>query len=78
MTNLSQLQWQCRRGIKELDLVLSLYLQQHYASANNNEQLAFKYLLQHEDPLLFDLLLGNSQPQNKYQIMLIEKLRRLL
>jgi len=78
MSELSHLKWQCRRGVKELDLVLSTYLQQHYTNASDKEQLAFRDLLQYEDPLLFDLLLGNVNLEDKNQILLIEKLQRLL
>jgi antitoxin CptB len=31
MTELSRLRWLCRRGMKELDVVMSRYLEQHYA-----------------------------------------------
>ena len=72
---LSPLKWQCRRGVKELDIVLSHYLEQNYLSANKQEQTAFKQLLELEDPILFDLLLGNTLTNNEAQQGLIKKLR---
>ncbi|KAG1707762.1 (R)-specific enoyl-CoA hydratase [Nymphon striatum] len=50
---ISKLRWHCRRGVKELDIVLSNYLDQHYEMANDNEKQAFKELLDFEDPILF-------------------------
>jgi antitoxin CptB len=72
---LSPLKWQCRRGVKELDIVLSHYLKQNYLSADKQEQIAFKQLLELEDPVLFDLLLGNTFAYNEAQQKLIKKLR---
>ena len=60
MAELSRLRWLCRRGMKELDVVMSRYLEQHYASASSSEQEYFKTLLDMSDPDLYDLLLGRS------------------
>jgi antitoxin CptB len=60
MAELSRLRWLCRRGMKELDVVLGRYLEQHYASASSAEQERFKALLEMPDPDLYDLLLGRS------------------
>jgi antitoxin CptB len=46
--------------MKELDVVLGRYLEQHYASASSAEQERFKVLLDMPDPDLYDLLLGRS------------------
>ena len=60
MAELSRLRWLCRRGMKELDVVMTRYLEQHYASASSTEQGYFKALLDMSDPDLYDLLLGRS------------------
>jgi len=36
MSKLSQLKWRCRRGVKELDLILNTYLEQYYENADDN------------------------------------------
>jgi len=46
MSELSQLKWQCRRGMKELDLVLTHYLESQYLLASPQEQQTFKELLE--------------------------------
>ncbi|MDH3763815.1 MAG: succinate dehydrogenase assembly factor 2 [Gammaproteobacteria bacterium] len=61
MTELSRLRWLCRRGMKELDLVMSGYLERYYLAASNEDQALFRALLDMPDPDLFGLLLGHSE-----------------
>ena len=60
MSELSRLRWLCRRGMKELDVVLSGYLEQNYATASSEEQAVFRSLLEMPDPDLYGLLLGRG------------------
>ena len=46
--------------MKELDVVLSGYLEQNYAKASSEEQAVFRSLLEMPDPDLYRLLLGRS------------------
>jgi antitoxin CptB len=50
--------WRCRRGMKELDVLLERFARQHYGSASPGHRRAFERLLELPDPLLVDLLLG--------------------
>jgi len=54
--NSGQLRWRCRRGLKELDMLLERYLDQQYASSSPQQQQAFRQLLSWEDPALYRLL----------------------
>lgn len=78
MSELSKLKWHCRRGVKELDLVLTTYLEQYYETAEANEQAAFKALLKLEDPILFDMLVGNAQASDANQQALIAHLGTII
>ena len=60
MSELSRLRWLCRRGMKELDVVLSGYLEQNYSTASTERQAAFRSLLEMPDPDLYGLLLGRE------------------
>ena len=60
MSELSRLRWLCRRGMKELDVVLSGYLEQNYTTASREQQAAFRSLLEMPDPDLYALLLGRG------------------
>ena len=54
---MSRLRWQCRRGSKELDLLLQAYLEKHYLSASVGEKKRFAELLRLDDGALSALLL---------------------
>ncbi len=56
----SQLRWMCRRGMKELDVVMSRYLDSRYANADENEKQGFITLLGMPDPDLYSLLMGRQ------------------
>jgi antitoxin CptB len=75
MAELSRLRWLCRRGMKELDVIMGRYLEQHYASASSTEQAQFKALLEMSDPDLYDLLLGRSTPSDAKLARFIQLLR---
>ena len=54
----SQLEWHCRRGMRELDVLLMRYVEQHYDAADEGERAAFETLLSLQDPEILDLLTG--------------------
>jgi antitoxin CptB len=72
MSELSRLRWLCRRGMKELDVVMSQYLDARYEAASELEKQSFKYLLDMQDPDLYALLLGQEIfPNNDIQSLVI-------
>ena len=54
--------WRCRRGMKELDILLERFAREHYESASIDEQAAFTRLLDLPDPELADYLFGHATP----------------
>ncbi len=50
--------WRCRRGMKELDLLLERFAREHYTHAPADRKRAFERLLDLPDPRLVELLLG--------------------
>lgn len=54
--------WRCRRGMKELDLLLERFARERYRSASPEHRRAFERLLELPDPLLVDLLLAPASP----------------
>jgi len=54
MINTSQLRWQCRRGMLELDIVLSGFLETDYPQLTPAQQQAFAELLMLDDMALWD------------------------
>ena len=54
--------WRCRRGMKELDVILERFVRERYASASEQERRAFERLLDLPDPELADYLFGRTIP----------------
>lgn len=61
----ARLQWQCRRGMLELDLLLQGFLAQGYAELTAVQKQAFQRLLKMADQQLLEYLMGREQPQDK-------------
>jgi antitoxin CptB len=71
---LGRLRWRCRRGMKELDLLLSRYVDQEYASASAAHQEAFRQLLDAQDPLIHAYCLGREPAPNAVWASLIVRI----
>ena len=60
--NLMRLQWQCRRGLLELDLLLSRFVDTHHRDLSELQLGAFKKLLDYPDQELLDLIMARAEP----------------
>jgi antitoxin CptB len=78
MSKSSRLRWLCRRGMKELDLLLINYLEKRYPSANPAEQQAFEQLLEMADPDLYTLITGKTRSDDAQVMRVVEVMRRTL
>lgn len=75
MSELSRLRWQCRRGTRELDILLENYLNHYYLNANSEEQKCFNDLLTLEDSELLPYLMLDKVPESEKLMGLINKIR---
>ncbi len=71
----SRLQWRCRRGMLELDLLLQDFLAQSYFSLSALELAAFEELLTYSDPILLDILLGKKVTADQAVAEIVERVR---
>jgi antitoxin CptB len=55
--------WRCRRGMKELDLLLSGWLETQFERASDAQRGQFEALLELPDPQLARYLLGGERPE---------------
>ncbi|MFA6162122.1 MAG: succinate dehydrogenase assembly factor 2 [Methylobacter sp.] len=76
MNELARLKWQCRRGTKELDLMLKKYLETGYLLADDEERALFVELLKLEDDELTGVLMGGRKPDAKELADLIYKIAK--
>lgn len=70
-----RLRWQCRRGMRELDLMLLDFVECHYDQLSPADQARFEQLLQNQDQLLLAWLMGHQQPAEPQLAGLIAKVR---
>ena len=70
-----QLQWRCRRGMRELDLPLQRYLEQAFETAGPTMQAAFVRLLDETDDALWRYLYGDLNPEDHALAELLREIR---
>lgn len=58
--SLARLRWRCRRGMRELDVLLLAFLEGGWTASTPAEQEAFGRLLELPDPRILDLLAGRE------------------
>jgi antitoxin CptB len=74
---LGKLRWRCRRGMKELDVLLARYMDERFCSASKLEQDTFKRLLETQDAVLYAYCLGSMRPPPQFAA-LIERITAIL
>jgi len=67
-----QVRWRCRRGMKELDLLLVRWLDAGWPAAAHGKRSAFLRLLEEPDPQLADWLLHGRRPDDALLATLID------
>jgi antitoxin CptB len=60
--NRGRIRWRCRRGMRELDVLLEGYFDRRYDQAAPAEQQQFLQLLEREDPDIWAWLIGHQPP----------------
>ena len=60
--DVGKLRWRCRRGMRELDVLLIRYVDEKYPSAAPEQQEAFQRLLEIQDPVMHAYFLGREAP----------------
>jgi len=58
-----RLRWRCRRGMKELDVLLSRWLDRRWPQADLARRRDFERFLEQPDPVLVDWLIGGGRPE---------------
>jgi antitoxin CptB len=76
MSEKSRLRWKCRRGMKELDDLLSRFLDNEYESLDGAGRQAFQAVLEMEDPDLYACVLGQQTAPTPEMNDVIASIRR--
>jgi succinate dehydrogenase flavin-adding protein (antitoxin of CptAB toxin-antitoxin module) len=62
MSDADRIRWRCRRGMLELDLVLTAFLDRNFATLAPRSVDTFCALLERPDPELLDFVMGHQEP----------------
>ncbi len=73
----SRLRWRCRRGMRELDLMLSAWLETCFEQASAQQRAEFEQLLELPDPELERYLLWGGRPDEPQRAVLVHAIRGL-
>ena len=75
MSEMNRLRWNCRRGMLELDLVLTGFLEQHYPKLTKPQAKMFKELLDYPDVELWDMIMDRTDPAENTMQTLLQLIR---
>lgn len=74
LDNKARLKWACRRGMLELDVLLSPFVDEAYDDLSVEDKLKFQNLLTCDDPDLFAWFMGHERSDNPEHQYMIEKI----
>jgi len=69
-----KLRWRCRRGIKELDVLLTRYVDEQFRGASAADQQAFLGLLEGEDSTIYAYCFGQQSPPTAEMSALVDRI----
>tara|TARA_B100000959_G_C14808891_1_gene552926 strand:- start:409 stop:657 length:249 start_codon:yes stop_codon:yes gene_type:complete len=69
--NKSRLLWRCRRGIKEMDIILQDFVNNSYEQLSNENKNAFSNLLDEQDLDILNWIMGKDEPADSKLIGII-------
>ena len=72
--SIARLRWRCRRGTREMDLLLLRFLERQYPHLDAREQSLFGALLDETDPDLYAWITGQSEPSDPDYLPIIGKI----
>ena len=65
-----QIHWRMRRGMRELDVLMQRYFQQHYQGASAADKACFVDLLAQEDPDIWRWVMGYAEPPDEFAALI--------
>jgi len=77
MLNEKQLVWRCRRGVRELDVLLTQFLASDYDRLSVDKQADFQRMLEVQDPVIMDWLFGKYDSEDAGVQAIVERLKVL-
>lgn len=75
-TEFNRLYWHSRRGMLEIDVMLMPFTQNHYQSLSENDQEAYRRLLDCEDQDIWEWLRGFNHPEDEDLARVVLRVRQ--
>ena len=72
----AQMQWQCRRGMLELDFFFERFMNEQFDQLPDADKTLFSKVLTYEDPILFQWLIGAQEPDDLEIKRIIKMIRQ--
>ena len=72
---LSRLRWRCRRGMRELDVLLLAFVDHSFESLSDPDKERFAALLSLPDPDLYGYLVRRHEPDDPELARLLDRVR---
>jgi antitoxin CptB len=69
--NVNQLKWRCRRGIKEVELLLIPYFDSYFSQLSTTGQKCFTEILKEDDVVLFEWFTQRAEPTDPQMAKLV-------
>ena len=73
----SRLLWRCRRGIREMDILLQQFMEQCYVTLSADEIKTFDTFLDEADLDILAWIMGRSSPSNPLYEKFVRQLQNL-
>ena len=64
MNDLARLRWRCRRGTREMDILLESYLDDRYLMLSEEDKQTFEQLLNESDVDILGWVTGRKRPEH--------------
>ena len=71
----SRLLWRCRRGIKEMDIILQDFIYNYYDKLDDENKMAFSELLNEQDLDILNWIMGKDKASNDKLINIVNIIR---
>ena len=72
---LSEVVWKCRKGIREVDILLSRYTEKCYPRLSEEDTESYVEFIHQDTYDILDVLVNDKKPKNKKFLKIVEALK---
>ena len=77
MNNKSRLIWRCRRGMREMDILLETFIEKEYDNLTLDQQRCFENFLNETDADIYSWMTGNKNTEENSYKYFIQHLQNI-